>query len=96
MALMVTAGVGFAFYNLASFAGQSRWGVRGGFLAFIGGLLAYSYVALQLPGSETMLERSVARGVILTTLLGASAGLLLTWAWRAISNRATPTNASQT
>lgn len=96
MALLVTAGVGFAFYNLASFAGQSRWGVRGGFLAFIGGLLAYSYIALQLPGSEIMLERSVARGVILTTLLGASAGLFLTWVWRTISNRATPSNASQT
>jgi beta-N-acetylhexosaminidase len=86
MALLVTAGIGFTFYSLASFAGQVRWGVRGGFLAFICGLAAYSYIALQLPGSETMLERSVARGVILTTLLGATAGLLITWLWRVISS----------
>ena len=95
MALMVTAGVGFAFYSLANFAGQSRWGVRGGFLAFIGGLMAYSYIALQLPGSEVMLERSVARGVILTTLLGATAGLVLTWLWRVASNRSSTANAPQ-
>lgn len=96
MALLVTAGIGFAFYNLASFAGQARWGVRGGFLAFIGGLVAYCYLALQLPGSEIMLERSVARGVILTALLGATAGLILTWLWRAITNRGATTDASQT
>jgi hypothetical protein len=96
MALMVTAGVGFAFYNLASFAGHTRWGVRGGFLAFIGGLSAYSYVALQLPGSEAMLERSAARGIILTTLLGATAGLILTWLWRTIRNRSTPSDTPQT
>jgi hypothetical protein len=87
MALLVTAGVSFAFFKLASYAGQSRWGLRGGFLAFIGGLMAYSYVALQLPGSEIILERSVARGVILTTLLGATAGLLVTWVWWLINNR---------
>lgn len=87
MALMVTAGVSFAFFKLASYAGQTRWGLRGGFLAFIGGLMAYSYVALQLPGSEIILERSVARGVILTTLLGATAGLLVTWVWWLVNNR---------
>lgn len=87
MALLVTAGVSFAFFKLASYAGQMRWGLRGGFLAFIGGLMAYSYVALQLPGSEIILERSVARGVILTTLLGATAGLLITWIWWLVNNR---------
>jgi len=87
MALLVTTGISFAFFKLVSYAGQTRWGLRGGFLAFIGGLMAYSYVALQLPGSEIILERSVARGVILTTLLGASAGLLVTWIWWLVNNR---------
>jgi len=59
--------------------------VRGGFLAMIGGLAAYSYLALSLPGSEKILEASVSRGVFIITLSGACLGLVLSWAWRLLT-----------
>ena len=84
MALFVSAVVAWSAYRLAAMGGQVLWGVRSGFLALIGGLLAYLYLALKLPGSEDLLSRSVSRGVILVTLAGAIIGLVATWSWRTV------------
>ena len=85
MALLVSAAFSWSAYRLAALIGQIRWGVRGGFLAMIGGLAAYSYLALSLPGSEKILEASVSRGVFIITLSGACLGLVLSWAWRLLT-----------
>jgi beta-N-acetylhexosaminidase len=85
MAVLVSAAISWSAYRLSALIGQVRWGVRSGFLTLIGGLLAYSYLALQMPGSEELLKNSVSRGVFLSTLLGAGLGLLITWLWRALS-----------
>ncbi len=71
-------------YRLAAYFGQVRWGVRSGFLALIGGLTAYCYLALGLPGSKNLLESFGAWGIVLVTLLGCAAGMLATWSWRAL------------
>jgi beta-N-acetylhexosaminidase len=92
MALLVAAAIGFSVYRLAALIGQVRWGVRSGFLALIGGLLAYSYLALKMPGSEALLQTSGAWGVILVTLLGCVSGILVTWGWRAIQTGTELTN----
>ncbi len=86
MAVLVSAAISWSAYRLSALIGQVRWGVRSGFLTMIGGLLAYSYLALQMPGSEELLKNSVSRGVFLITLLGAGLGLLITWLWRALSS----------
>jgi hypothetical protein len=83
MALLVTCVIAWSSYRMAAMAGQVRWGVRGGFLALIGGLAAYSYLALQMPGTEGLLNNSVSRGVFISTLLGSVIGLLAAWFWRA-------------
>jgi beta-N-acetylhexosaminidase len=84
-AILISGAVAWGSYRLAALAGQVRWGVRAGFLALIGGLLAYSYLALQMPGTQAMLESSVARSVFLFTLGGTMLGLLVVLTWRAIS-----------
>ena len=84
IALLVASGIAWSFYRLAALIGQVRWGVRGGFLAFIGGLATYSYLAMKLPGSEILLIGSISRGVFFSTLIGAALGLLLAWTWRQI------------
>jgi beta-N-acetylhexosaminidase len=85
MAFLVASAVAWSSYRLAALMGQVRWGIRGGFMAVIGGLLAYSYLALDLPGSERLVRNSIALGVFLITLIGTGLGLGLAWLWRAIS-----------
>lgn len=85
MAILIAAGIGVAHYTLARALGQMRWGVRGAFLAWIGGLLAYFYLALNLPGSEALLRRTGLWGVILLALLGAGLGAGITWLWRSLA-----------
>lgn len=85
MTLLVSFLIAWSSYRLAAQNGQVRWGIRAGLLALIGGLLTYCYLALQLPGSERLLQPSIQRGVFIATLLGCSLGLLLTWVWRAAS-----------
>jgi hypothetical protein len=84
MAMVMTALVGFLSYRFAAYIGQIRWGVRSGFLALIGGLIAYSYLALGLPGSQDLLESAGAWGIVIVTLLGCAAGILAAWSWRAL------------
>jgi beta-N-acetylhexosaminidase len=86
MALLISGGLAWAVYRLASLIGQIRWGVRAGFLTLIGGLLAYSYLALQLPGSEGMLSESVSRSVFLITLVGTALGFLAAFFWQKLSD----------
>ncbi len=70
-----------AFYGGAKM-GQVRKGVRRGLAAFIGGLLAYSYIVLELPGSQwssALPDRAeIALGTALGAMLGWGAGALLT------------------
>ena len=82
LALLISAGIAFLSYRLALLIGEPRWAVRAGLLAFIGGLLAYTYLALQLPGASQFLEISVSLSVFLGTLVGAVIGMLATLSWR--------------
>ena len=90
MAMLIAGVIGWSSYRLAALIGQIRWGIRGGFLALIGGLVAYSYLALKMPGSEILLNGSVSRGVVVVTLAGALLGLLATWLWRTVSSHTNP------
>lgn len=84
IAILMTTAVGLISYRIASYIGQVRWGVRSGFLALIGGLAAYCYLALGLPGSQNLMDSAGSWGIILVTLLGCAAGILTTWGWRAL------------
>jgi beta-N-acetylhexosaminidase len=87
MALFVTCILGLIAYRLVSLAGYVRWGVRAGFMAVIGGLVAYIYLALQMPGTQEMLDKSGAFAIMAMTSSGSLAGLLFTWAWRTLQVR---------
>lgn len=82
--MLLVSGLSLASYKLAAYLGQVRWGVRGGFLVLIGGLLAYSYLALDLPGAGELMDNSGAWGIVLVTLMGCVAGILVTWGWRTL------------
>lgn len=80
MAAMTSAGI---YWLTASFD-VVRWGVRAGFLALIGGLLAYTYLALGLPGSTQILQVAGTWGLLLFTLFGSSLGWSAAWSWKRI------------
>jgi hypothetical protein len=84
VAILLSVLTGFLFYRLAVLIGQVRWGIRSGFFILIGGLIAYCYLALTLPGSDRMLESIGGWGVILVTCFGCALGLLVTLLWRSI------------
>ena len=65
----------------------SRWGVRAGMLALIGGLVAYTYLALGLPGSVEFLQNTGTWGVVIVSLLGAGLGWGATLGWQQIKER---------
>jgi hypothetical protein len=74
--------VGAINYSLAVWLSQIRWGVRGSFLALIGGLIAYSYLALGMPGSVALIRKLGTGGVALSTFLGAIVGVGAVWVWK--------------
>lgn len=84
IAVLFTSGIAYALYRLAALNGFVRWGVRVSFLALIGGLLAYTYLAIRLPGSETLLNFSVSGSVLIVSLIGSTLGLCIALAWRSI------------
>lgn len=88
MALILAAGIAWLVYRYVSNSTAPGWGVRAGLLALIGGLAAYSYLALQLPGSEHLLAESAARGVFLATLGGTILGSVAAWSWFALEKQA--------
>jgi len=84
MIILITA---YISYRFAAILGQVRWGVRSGFMVVIGGLVAYSYLALNLPGSNSILDEYGAWAVIAIALTGAAIGILATLGWRAGETR---------
>jgi beta-N-acetylhexosaminidase len=84
IAVLFTFGIAFALYRLAAWLGFVRWGVRVSFFALIGGLIAYTYLAIRLPGSEALLNISVSGSVIIVCLIGSAVGLGIALAWRSI------------
>ena len=58
-----------------------------GLLSLVGGLLAYSILAFQIPHNESYILGSISRSVILFTIIGAISGIFITILWRSISDR---------
>lgn len=84
LVIVLTAGSAIGLYRIMALIGQVRWGVRMAFLAFIGGMLAYSYLAFKLPGWEVLTSGSVVRGIWLVTFGGILIGVLVSWLWRSV------------
>ncbi len=59
-----------------------RWGLRWALCIFLGGLLAYNYLALGFPGvADWIASDAGAVGVLLLTLVGEGLGALVAWFW---------------
>ncbi len=86
MALGISFITGWAALRTGAMMGQVRWGVRCGLATVIGGLLAYTYTMLQLPGSDWAFEPPYRLGLLLVTFLGSLMGWGIGLVIRALSN----------
>ncbi len=68
------------FWLGTKFAG-TVWGVRWTICVVLGGLLAYTYLAIRLPGAVEFLHKSGWSGMMGVVLLGGSAGFGSAYAW---------------
>jgi beta-N-acetylhexosaminidase len=74
-------GFGLLAYWLGKRLAAVRWGVRWTICVILGGLLAYTYLAVRLPGAAVYLQKGGWSGMMGVVLLGAAAGLVGAYAW---------------
>jgi hypothetical protein len=78
--LFLLAAASFTFL-VASRMRPLRWVLRWTLCAFLGGLAAYNYAALGLPGSAQWLAEAGFVALIWMMLLGIGVGLLAAFIW---------------
>jgi beta-N-acetylhexosaminidase len=95
---MMAVGLALGVAAMLIWAGMSlavsRWALRWGLCAFIGGLAGYSYFALKFPGSAALLKTYEASGVAAITILGAALGGIAGWLWQRAAIRKQPAQRS--
>lgn len=84
--LLMAAGVALAYWFGIQFA-QARWAVRWALLTLLGGLAAYNYLVLELPGSLLWLDQRSFSLFLQAILFGQSVGFLAGWVWRLMAER---------
>jgi beta-N-acetylhexosaminidase len=87
VALIVTALFSGANYWLINLKSGLRWGVRAALLPLIGGMFTYIYLAINLPGSDSMLQQMGTWGVMLFVIFGAVIGAGAVWIWQMMDFR---------
>jgi beta-N-acetylhexosaminidase len=82
LVLMAIFGGAFLSYWAVSRIVSTRWGLRWALCIFLGGLLAYNYLALGFPGAaEWIAGDAGAFGVLMLTFIGETLGGLAAWVW---------------
>jgi len=74
-----------AVFWLAGRVGAHQSGIRWVLCALVGGLLAYNYAVLGLPGASAWLSTSGSLGLLAMLLAGEMAGCLAAWIWSRLS-----------
>jgi beta-N-acetylhexosaminidase len=74
----------FSFSQIRSTQMALRWTI----CVILGGLVAYNYAALGLPGSKPSIENNGFPAIIIMMLVGIGLGLLAAWSWEFYVTRA--------
>jgi hypothetical protein len=82
--LALVGGAALMFWAVSSTV-SLQWGLRWALCVFLGGLLAYNYLALGFPGAAAWIASSAgAFGVLVLTFAGELIGALGAWVWMQI------------
>lgn len=82
LAFLVSIVTGIMVYWFTISFSTMRWGIRSGLLTLIGSLLAYTYLAVRLPGTSLIIKTTGSWGVLVITLLGAGLGWSVGFGWQ--------------
>jgi beta-N-acetylhexosaminidase len=77
---------GLLTYWLGKRLARVRWGVRWAICVILGGLLAYTYLAIRMPGAAPYILRGGWSGMIGLVLLGGAAGFGGGYVWFRLAN----------
>jgi beta-N-acetylhexosaminidase len=86
-ALIVTAMISTANYWVINLRSGLRWGVRAALLPLIAGMFTYTYLAINMPGTDSLLTQMGTWGVLLLVLFGSLIGAGAIWIWQEIDLR---------
>jgi beta-N-acetylhexosaminidase len=81
LALFISGGVSGINYLLMNQKNGLRWAIRAALVTIIGGLLAYSYLSVGLPGSQLLIETAGSWGIFGITFMGALISTGVLWLW---------------
>jgi beta-N-acetylhexosaminidase len=92
LVMLAVFGGAFLMFWAVSRLVSPRWGLRWALCAFLGGLAAYNYLALDFPGAANWIATSAgAFGVLMLTFSGQLIGALVAWIWmKLFSGSASP------
>jgi hypothetical protein len=79
--VILLSGTAFLAFFLVGRHYTKEWGFRSALCLILGGLAAYNYLALKLPGSITIILEFGLFGIIGVILIGASIGFGSGWLW---------------
>ena len=79
--VVLLIGFGLLTYWLGDRFAGIRWGVRWGICVILGGLLAYTYLAMRLPGAAAYLHQNGWWGLMGVVLLGGAIGFGIVYIW---------------
>jgi beta-N-acetylhexosaminidase len=79
--LFVLGGGAWLAYWVGGSIGSSRWRMRWGLCALLGGLLVYNYLALGLPGAANLLKAGNGGALVGLTMAGEVLGAFVAWLW---------------
>ncbi len=85
--LIVTTIISGVNYWLTNLKSGLRWGIRAALLPLIGGMFTYIYLAINMPGSDSMLKQLGTWGVMLFVIFGAVIGVGVVWIWQMMDFR---------
>jgi beta-N-acetylhexosaminidase len=83
--MLILGGLGILAYWLGKRYITTRWAMRWALCIVAGGLLAYTYLAVRLPGAAVYLRRSGWPGMMGVVLLGVAVGFGAAYTWRHLS-----------
>lgn len=92
LVMLAVIGSSILAFGAVSRLVSPRWGLRWALCVLLGGLAAYNYLALDLPGAaDWIASEAGAFGVLLLTFMGELIGALGAWVWmQFFSERASP------
>ncbi len=81
MMLVLIGGSGMTYWLMGQIL-EPRWSIRWAMLVLLGGLAAYNYLILELPGATAWLDERGLAAFLQAVILGQVFGFTLGWAWR--------------